>query len=176
MPLTLCLQCPDLYIYNIIINEYILLFIYIFNSIDAYLWPLVSCCLYLPDDCRMKTAWNQWPQINIHAIKYIWKVICIYLSLYHIIALSQILSSLQMILHLVGHKPTKWDSDNHLLLYIYKIVFNPINLELGTIPNRTIWIFKYWILNSSNPGQEFNPIKIHRANFFLKKKTNNWSH
>ena len=47
---------------------------------------------------------------------------------YHIITLSQILSTLHFISHLVYHKPTKWDSDNHkLFIYIY------------------IYIYIYWI-------------------------------
>ena len=37
-------------------------------------------------------------------------------------------------------------------------VFNP---ELGTIPRKTIKIFKYRILNLSNPGQELSANKIH---------------
>ena len=57
-----------------------------------------------------------------------------------------------------------------LLKYIYKILFNPVNLELGTIPSRTNKIFKNRILNLSNPGQELNINKIHRANNFLFKK------
>ena len=78
----------------------------------------------LPDDCHIKMAWNQWLQISIHAIKPIWKLIYIYLLVYYIIALSQILSILQIILHLVCHKPTKWDSENHILfLYIYMYIF-----------------------------------------------------
>ena len=36
-----------------------------------------------------------------------------------IVALSQILSTLQIISHLVRHKPTKWISDNQHCCYIY---------------------------------------------------------
>ena len=43
-------------------------------------------------------------------------------------------------------------------------VFNPVNLELGTIPSRT-----NRILNLSNPSQELNANKIHRENFLFKK-------
>ena len=49
---------------------YIYIYIYIYNSMDGYLRPLVSCSLYttislfLPDDCHIKTAWNQWLQIR----------------------------------------------------------------------------------------------------------------
>ena len=46
-------------------------------------------------------------------------------------------------------------------------VFNPVNLELGTIPSRTNEIFKNRILNLSNHGQELNVNKIHRTNYFL---------
>ena len=75
--------------------------------------------IYNPDDYCNKTAWNQRSQVNIHAIKYIYKLIHIYLLL----ALSQILSTLQIIPHLVCHKPTKWDNDNHILLYIYIYIY-----------------------------------------------------
>ena len=87
--------------------------------------------LFLSDHCRMKTAWNQWSQINIYAIMYIWRLIYIYLLLYYTIALSQILSTHQIILHLVCHKPTKWDSDNHtLLIYIYIYIYIYILLKV----------------------------------------------
>ena len=52
---------------------------------------------------------------------------------------------------------------------IYKILFNTVNLESGTIPTRTNKIFKNRILNLSNPSQELNVNKIHRANNFLIK-------
>ena len=44
-----------------IINRCISAFIYIFDSMDAYLRPLVSCCaaiinLFLPDNCCVSTA------------------------------------------------------------------------------------------------------------------------
>ncbi len=45
------------------------------------------------------------------------------------------------------------------------ILFNPVNPELGTIPSRTIKIFKNRILNLSNPGQELNVNKIHIADY-----------
>ena len=41
---------------------------------------------------------------------------------------------------------------------------------MGTIPNRTIKIFKNRILNLNNPGQELNTNKIHRANYLKKNK------
>ena len=44
---------------------------------------------------------------------------------------------------------------------------------MGTIPSRTIKILKNRILNLSNPGQELNTNKIHRANYLKKKKNNN---
>ena len=50
------------------------------------------------------------------------------------------------------------------------IVFNPVNPQLGTIPSRTINIFRNRILNLSNPGNELSANKIHRANYL--KKTN----
>ena len=54
---------------------------------------------------------------------------------------------------------------------IYKILFNPVNPELGTIPSRSNKIFKNRMSNLTNPGQELQVNKIHRANnFFLKKK------
>ena len=57
----------------------------------------------------------------------------------------------------------------YIYIYIYT-VFNPVNLELGTIPSRTIKTIKIRILNLSNPGQELNANKIHRANYFFRKK------
>ena len=65
-------------------------------------------------------------------------------------------------LDLALHKIEKQSSE-------YKILFNPVNSELGTIPNRTNKIFKNRILNLSNPGQELNVNKILRANNFLFK-------
>ena len=41
-------------------------------------------------------------------------------------------------------------------IYIYKILFNPENLEEGIIPIRTNKIFKNRILNSDIPGKELN--------------------
>ena len=51
--------------------------------------------------------------------------------------------------------------DIYIYIYIYKILFNPVNMELGTIPSRTNKIFKNGILNLSKPGQELNVNKIH---------------
>ena len=55
-------------------------------------------------------------------------------------------------------------------LYIYKILFDPLNLELGTIPIQTNKIFKNRISNLINPGQELNLNKILIVNNFLLKK------
>ena len=55
-------------------------------------------------------------------------------------------------------------------LFPYKcvyILFNPVNLEFGTIPSRTNEIFKNRIMNLSNPSEELNVNKIRRANNFL---------
>ena len=66
-----------------------------------------------------KTLWNQRSQTNFHGIKYI-NLIHIHLLLYYyIIAQSQILSTLQIISHLVRHKPTKWISYNQHCYNIY---------------------------------------------------------
>ena len=53
-------------------------------------------------------------------------------------------------------------------IYIYKTALNSANSELGTIPSRTIIIFKYIVLNLSNPDQKLNGNKIYRAIFFLQ--------
>ena len=53
---------------------------------------------------------------HTNSIKYIEKLIYIYLLLYYIIALSLILSTLQIRPQLVKHYPIKWDSDNDKLL------------------------------------------------------------
>ena len=53
------------------------------------------------------------------------------------------------------------------------MIFNPVNLELRKIPSRTNKILKNRTLNLSNPGQELNVKKIHRANIFLFKKKKN---
>ena len=58
-----------------------------------------------------------------------------------------------------------------IYIYIYKTVFNPVNPDLGTIPSRTNKIFENRISNLSNPSQELNVNKIHRANNFLLKKS-----
>ena len=49
---------------------------------------------------------------------------------YYIIALSKILNTLYIILHLVWHKPTKWFSDNQhwYNIYIY-IIFDELALK-----------------------------------------------
>ena len=59
-----------------------------------------------------------------------------------------------------------------IYIYIY-ILYNPVNPELGIIPNWTNKIFKNRILNLNNPDKELNVNKIHRANDFLLKKSNN---
>ena len=58
---------------------------------------------------------------------------------------------------------------------MYKSVFNPVTLKSETIPSRTIKIFKYRLLYLSNPSQELNTNKIHKANY-LEKKINSRSH
>ena len=86
----------------------------------------------LPNDCRNQTAWNFGSDINIYVTEYIYiyiyiyiyKLIYIYIYYYYFkIALSQILCTLQIIPYLVCHKPTKWESDNHTLLYIYIYIY-----------------------------------------------------
>ena len=47
-------------------------FLYIVNSMDAYLGPLIIK-FFLPDNCHIKTVQNQWSQISNHAIIYIYK-------------------------------------------------------------------------------------------------------
>ena len=59
---------------------------------------------------------------------------------------------------------------NCLYIYLYMTVFNPVNSESGTVPSRTIKIFKNGILNLSNPGQELNANKLHRVNYFFNGK------
>ena len=49
-------------------------------------------------------------------------------------------------------------------------VINQVNLELGTIPTRTIYIVKYRILKLNRPSQELNANKIYRVNIFKIKK------
>ena len=44
----------------------------------------------------------------------------------------------------------------YIYIYIYKTVFNRVNPALGTIPIRTIRIFKNSISILSNSGQEVN--------------------
>ena len=73
-------------------NVDILLTIY-FNFFD-----FAKIFLSLSEDCRIKTVWNQWLQISIHAVKYTYKLIYIFIY-YYIMTLSQIFSYLQIILH-----------------------------------------------------------------------------
>ena len=67
---------------------------------------------------------------KLNAINYI--KTNIYLLYYYIIALSQILSTLQIIPHLGCHKPTKSDSDNqhcnNLSIYIHIYISSFIHL------------------------------------------------
>ena len=58
----------------------------------------------------------------------------------------------------------------NIYIYIYKILFSPVNPESEIIPISTNKIFKNRILNLNNPGKELNVNKIHRANNFLLKK------
>ena len=48
----------------------------------------------------------------------------IYLLLHYMITLSRIFSTFQIITHSVCHKPTKWDIDNNISLFLY--VYYPI--------------------------------------------------
>ena len=59
---------------------------------------------------------------------------------------------------------------SELVKDIYKILFNPVNPELGIIPIRTSKMFKNRISNLNNPIKELNVNKINRANNFLLKK------
>ena len=62
----------------------------------------------------------------------------------------------------------------HIYIYIYRLVIDPVNPKLGTIPSRTISIFKYRILKLNHPTQELSANKIYGAkNFFKKKKIKN---
>ena len=65
-----------------------------------------------------KTTTKQEPPIDNDLM-----IIYIYIYIY---ALSQILSTIQIISNLVCHKPTKWDSDNQhgydIYIYIYVCV------------------------------------------------------
>ena len=54
---------------------------------------------------------------------------------------------------------------------MYKILFNPVNLELGIIPIRTNKIFKNRILILNNPGKELNVRSTEQIIFSLKKLT-----
>ena len=56
-----------------------------------------------------------------------------------------------------------------MYIYIYIILFSPVNPEKGIIPIRTNKIVKKRILNLDNPGKELHVNKIHRANNFLLK-------
>ena len=73
--------------------------------------------------------WKKYACIYIYIYIYIMNNICFYIysiawilicdHWFHAVfptALSQLLSTLQIIPHFVCHKPTKWDSDNHTLL------------------------------------------------------------
>ena len=67
--------------------------------------------------------------INFHAIKYMQKLIYSLLLLYYIIALSQILSTLQIIPHFVSHKPT---TTNIVIIYIYIYIYMYIYIYIYT--------------------------------------------
>ena len=47
------------------------------------------------------------------------------------------------------------------------LIINPVNPKLGTIPSRTIKIFKYRILKLNSPGQKLCANRIYRTNTFL---------
>ena len=57
------------------------------------------------------------------------RVSCCLITAIIIIALSQILCTLQIIPYLICHKTTKWDSTNHKRLYIYIYIYIYISTE-----------------------------------------------
>ena len=59
----------------------------------------------------------------------------------------------------------------YIYIYIYKDSILSSKSRVGTIPSWTIKIFKNRILNLSNPSQELNVNKTHRASYSLKNKT-----
>ena len=65
-----------------------------------------------PDDCRSWKRHEAWGRRQASMLLNIYAIQCIFAYYYHIIALSQILSTLQIISHSVCHKSTKWNSDN----------------------------------------------------------------
>ena len=50
------------------------------------------------------------------------------------------------------------------------VVFNLVNQELGTIPSRTIKLFKNRILSLSNPGQGLNANNSQIVSFYILLK------
>ena len=73
-------------LYNMIINKYILFFIY--STAWWLIWDHWFHAVFirqspgknqLSDDCRVKTAWNQWSQISTDTIIYIYIYIYIYM-------------------------------------------------------------------------------------------------
>ena len=82
-------------------------FFYFLKSQSYFVFPVI--CLMIG---VCKTSGNQRSQTNFHGIKCIIIIIII-------AALSQILNTLQIISHLIRHKPTKWISDNQHCCNIY---------------------------------------------------------
>ena len=102
-----------------------------------YSFPLVICLMIVV----CKTSWNLRLQTNFHAIKYI-NLIYIYIYYYYIIALFQILSTLQIISHLVCHNPTKWISDNQYCYNIYIYIYIYMGTQLISILKKVIFVQK----------------------------------
>ena len=101
-----------IYIYYMVINKDILIFLHIFNSNNVYLRGMDSCRLITTIIRRSMKPLVVDKRQCYKKIHY-----------YHIIALLQILSTLQILPHLVCHQPTKWDRDDYTLLYIYIYIY-----------------------------------------------------
>ena len=103
---------------------------------EACLWPQVSWHFindnHQAENERYKEIKKikKYSQKNIRIVYYslfvsVCMCVCVYYYYNYTIALSQILSTLQIISHFVSHKPMKWDSDNqhsyntHIYIYIY---------------------------------------------------------
>ena len=128
------LLCVDVYVmFSVCVCEdtYILYFSIFSISFLFVIGLMIVLC---------KTSWNLRSQTKFHGIKYI-NLIYIY-SLFYIIALSQILSTFQIILLLVCHKPTKWIHDDqhcynththtHTHIYIYIYIYILLSTILAT--------------------------------------------
>ena len=135
-------------------------------------WRYLGLNAGLPDQCRtlyppglyiyiyiyIYISWwlsfikrhETWSRRQASMLSNIYKNLYIFTYYHYIISLSPILSTLQIISHLVCHKPTKWDCDDQQCynIYIYIYIYIYMQISLNIIDILCLHIF-FWIRSNS---------------------------